>query len=79
MLPYAQECPKLSFLPNPRMMRIATVGALVAALLAGCGRKGGLDPPPGASIADHGVSPAAETGPGDQAPRHPMPIDRRIG
>ena len=32
--------------------RIAALGALVAALgLAGCGRKGGLDPPPGATAA----------------------------
>ena len=33
---------------NLRLARIAAIGALVAALgLAGCGRKGGLDPPPG--------------------------------
>ncbi|HEX4827089.1 MAG TPA: lipoprotein, partial [Xanthobacteraceae bacterium] len=36
-----------------RLARIAAIGALVAALgLAGCGRKGGLDPPPGATAAD---------------------------
>jgi len=35
-----------------RLARIATIGALVAALgLAGCGRKAGLDPPPSAAIA----------------------------
>jgi predicted small lipoprotein YifL len=33
-------------------LRLALVGALVAALgLAACGRKGPLDPPPGASLA----------------------------
>ena len=33
------------------LLRIATLGVLVAAfLLAGCGRKGALDPPPGASM-----------------------------
>jgi predicted small lipoprotein YifL len=32
-------------------LRLATIGALVAALgLAACGRKGALDPPPGASL-----------------------------
>ena len=36
-----------------RFARIAAIGALVAALgLAGCGRKAGLDPPPGATAAD---------------------------
>ncbi|HET7381587.1 MAG TPA: lipoprotein [Pseudolabrys sp.] len=33
-------------------LRISLIGALVAALgLAACGRKGPLDPPPGASLA----------------------------
>ena len=36
-----------------RFARIAAIGALVAALgLAGCGRKAGLDPPPGATAAE---------------------------
>ena len=36
-----------------RFARIAAIGTLVAALgLAGCGRKAGLDPPPGATAAD---------------------------
>lgn len=35
----------------PPFIRLATIGVLVAALgLAGCGRKGPLDPPPGASL-----------------------------
>ena len=53
------------------LARIAVIGALVAALgLAGCGRKGGLDPPPGASTADaNGVGQpgaAPEIGPDGQ-------------
>jgi predicted small lipoprotein YifL len=40
-----------------RLARVAAIGALVAALgLAGCGRKGGLDPPPGATAVDASVS-----------------------
>jgi len=72
------------------LTRIAVVGALVAALgLAGCGRKGPLDPPPGASIAEPavvaqpgpGVGPAPEIGPDGRAiapaqpPRRTTPID----
>ena len=39
-----------SFRASP-FIRLATIGVLVAALgLAGCGRKGPLDPPPGASL-----------------------------
>ena len=69
-----------------RLARIITVGALVAALgLAGCGRKGGLDPPPGASangeaaVAQPGA--ASEPGPDGQPmapgqpPRRRTPID----
>ena len=49
----------MSSLSDPRLVRIAVIGALVAALgLAGCGRKGGLDPPPGApAAADPSVAP----------------------
>ena len=43
----------MSSLFDRRLVRIAAIGALVAALgLAGCGRKGGLDPPPDAAITD---------------------------
>ena len=43
----------MSSLSDLRLARIAAIGALVAALgLAGCGRKGGLDPPPAAAVAD---------------------------
>jgi predicted small lipoprotein YifL len=43
----------LPFTSNLRPARMAVIGALVAMLgLTGCGRKGGLDPPPaGATIA----------------------------
>lgn len=35
------------------LARIVVIGALVAALgVAGCGRKAGLDPPPGATAAE---------------------------
>src|SRR5258708_14504896 len=41
---------ELTSLSDLRLARIAAIGALVAALgLAGGGRKGGLDPPPGAT------------------------------
>jgi predicted small lipoprotein YifL len=60
---------------SPRtLLRIAAVGALVTSLgLAGCGRKGGLDPPPGASVIDPAVAaqPAPEIGP-DGRPLPPV-------
>jgi len=46
----------LNSLSDLRLVRIAVIGALVAALgLAGCGRKGGLDPPPGGSQLEAGT------------------------
>ena len=46
----------MSSMSDPRLVRIAVIGALVAALgLAGCGRKGGLDPPPGVDAAVVGL------------------------
>jgi predicted small lipoprotein YifL len=68
----------LPFHRSLRIARIAIVGALVGALgLAGCGRKGGLDPPPGASVPDGGAAatPAAppEIGPDGR----PLPPPRR--
>jgi predicted small lipoprotein YifL len=49
--------PELSSQSELRLVRIAAMGALVAALsVAGCGRKSGLDPPPGATAADTSVS-----------------------
>ncbi len=67
------------------LLRIAAVGALVAALgLAGCGRKGGLDPPPAsaANPQESSVTGGPEPGIGPDgrpvAPRgarQPTPID----
>jgi len=55
--------PELSSPSDLNLARIAVIGALVAALgLAGCGRKGGLDPPPDASIPE--PSAGAQLGPG---------------
>lgn len=46
--------PEIHSLPSSRatpFLRLAAIGALVLALgLAACGRKGPLDPPPGASL-----------------------------
>ena len=72
--------PELSF--DLRLARIATIGALVAALgLAGCGRKGGLDPPPGAAAIDQtaAAQPGAppELGPDGQPVVTPQPPRRR--
>ena len=42
----------MSCFQNRTFLRLALVGALAASLgLAACGRKGPLDPPPGASLA----------------------------
>jgi predicted small lipoprotein YifL len=71
----------LSSMSDPRLVRIAVIGALVAALgLAGCGRKGGLDPPPGATAAADqaapppGVAPPASP---DALPPPVQPLPRR--
>jgi predicted small lipoprotein YifL len=68
-----------------RLARIAAIGALIAALgLAGCGRKGGLDPPPGATTANSTVSrpdlepaigPDGKVIAAPQAPKRTTPID----
>jgi predicted small lipoprotein YifL len=51
--------PEVTSLPHLRFARIAAIAALIAALgVAGCGRKGGLDPPPGATAADTSPSRA---------------------
>src|SRR6266567_7712671 len=74
---------ELTSLSDLRLARIGAIGALVAALgLAGCGRKGGLDPPPGATAADTSVSrPDLEPAIGPdgkvipQGPKRSTPID----
>jgi predicted small lipoprotein YifL len=85
MVPPIEEGPELSSSSDLRLARIAAIGALVAVLgLAGCGRKGGLDPPPGATAADTSVSrPDLEPviGPDgrviapSQGPKRSTPID----
>src|SRR5262245_5484946 len=60
----ADEGAELSSQSELRLARIAAMGALVAALsVAGCGRKGGLEPPPGATAADISVSRPDLSGP----------------
>ena len=72
----------MSSMSDPRLVRIAVIGALVAALgLAGCGRKGGLDPPPGATAAaaDQSVRPPGAAPPAspDALPPPTQPLPRR--
>ena len=66
------------------LARIAIIGVLVAAFaLAGCGRKGGLDAPPGAAVADQNgpggpgtaVAPDGTAMAPTQAPKRRTPID----
>jgi predicted small lipoprotein YifL len=60
MLPSAAGAPELTVSSSPSF-RIAVLAVLGALVLAGCGRKGGLDPPPaGAASAQE---PAAAGGP----------------
>jgi predicted small lipoprotein YifL len=62
------------------LLRIAALGALAAALgLAGCGRKGGLDPPPSgvAGSQDPAVAGGPEPGIGpDGRPVAPRGVNR---
>lgn len=43
-------------------VRIAAAGCLAALVLAGCGRKGPLDPPPGAWVTPQGMPMHREDG-----------------
>jgi hypothetical protein len=65
----------LSAFPERRFARLAVIGALLAALGAGgCGRKGGLDPPPAPAIVEPAtVAPDAPAlvGPGVPPPVGP--------
>ncbi|MGZ3281091.1 MAG: LPS translocon maturation chaperone LptM [Xanthobacteraceae bacterium] len=70
----------MNSLSDPRLVRIAVIGALVAALgLAGCGRKGGLDPPPGAAAAADQAAPPGTAPPSspDALPPPTQPLPRR--
>ena len=54
----------MSSLSDLRLARIAVIGVLAATLgLAGCGRKGGLDPPPGAAAAEANDVPRPDATP----------------
>jgi predicted small lipoprotein YifL len=67
------------------LLRLAVIGVLAASLgLAACGRKGPLDPPPGASLAGDQAAPAGDarygtppTGP-DGKPIAPAGPNKRI-
>jgi predicted small lipoprotein YifL len=64
MVPAIQELP----VTRPVGIRLAVIGALAAALLlAGCGRKGPLDPPPASSQLQQGAP-----GPGASPARAPQ-------
>jgi len=61
-----------------KLLRIAAIGALVAALgLVGCGRKGGLDPPPAAAVSE--ATPEAQPPPGPALGRDGKPIAPATG
>ena len=63
------------------LARPAAIAALVLALgLAGCGRKGGLDLPPGAAVDEPPPVVAAPSGPSGLPPtprgqKRPLPVD----
>jgi len=61
-------------------LRLAVIGAFVAALgLAACGRKGALDPPPGASLAGDQSTVSGRPVMGkDGVPRAPKGPDKHI-
>jgi hypothetical protein len=71
----------LSSLSNLPFCRIAAIGALAAALgAAGCGRKGGLDPPPGAAVYEPtgaGSAPGPAIGSEGRAPAPAPPPPKR--
>ncbi|MEX1083951.1 MAG: lipoprotein [Xanthobacteraceae bacterium] len=55
----------MSNCPRPAFVRFVLFGALAAALaLAGCGRKGPLDPPPSAAVAQPAPAAAQVSGMG---------------
>jgi predicted small lipoprotein YifL len=69
--PKIQGAQFLSQFRDATFMRLALIGAFVAAFaLAGCGRKGPLDPPPSASLAGEpqGHAPAPLSSNGQQKP-----------
>ena len=63
-----KECPVTRF----PFLGLAVTGALAALLLAGCGRKGPLDPPPGAWVTPPGT-PSHQTA--RPAPAQPATLE----
>lgn len=72
---------------NPAFARVLVLGTAIAALgLSGCGRKGGLDPPPSASAAPPqqsepqrgGLSPIGQGQPADAESQHSV-LGERAG
>ncbi len=60
-------------------LRLAAIGVLVAALgLTACGRKGALDPPPGAALNDQAIVGGGQVMGSDGKPRAPIGPDKRI-
>ncbi len=55
MVPVNRE----SFVNRCSALRLAVVGVVATLALAGCGRKGPLDPPPGAWVTQPGQPPHA--------------------
>jgi predicted small lipoprotein YifL len=69
-----QGAPVLSRDRRP-FLRFALIGALAASFaLAACGRKGPLDPPPSASLADEQAVPGDQAAPDDMPASHGQPL-----
>ena len=64
-----------------RCLAVATIGALAAALaLAGCGRKGALDPPPGGYVLpSSGMTPVTGRGLPQEQPQDQPQDQPRYG
>ncbi len=75
----ALEINSLPSFRAPPLLRLAAIGVLVAALgLASCGRKGPLDPPPGASL-DGVAQPNMMSSTGRTAPIGSETVDGYTG
>jgi len=61
------------------LLRLTTIGAIAAALaLAGCGRKGALDPPPGAASGNQATVGSQQVMGSKGNPRAPIGPDKHI-
>jgi predicted small lipoprotein YifL len=66
----------LSRFSDSRILSLALIGALIAVLaLAGCGRKGPLDPPPAASVAGEPGAAVPPGAPKGKRPDKHFPLD----